>query len=143
MIRSQPCPVQHCVSNQPQPRITVAHRTTWHQKALPRLSEVPNILLHNKLIVGNADDMEDDSIFNSTQDANAPGLVQIGTKIQPGMSGAMSLLFAVREAMQFSHDKADPSFTILPIRDVNARPCPPIKSPKHEKGFPEYWAASL
>jgi len=57
------------------------------------------------------------------------------------MSGAMSLLYAVREAMQFTHDNVDPSFTILPIRDINAHPYPPITSPKHEKGFPEYWAA--
>ena len=30
---------------------------------------------------GNADDMEDDNILSSAQDSNAPGLVQIGTKI--------------------------------------------------------------
>ena len=85
--------------------------------------------------------MEDDNIFSSAQASNAPGLVHISTKIQPGMSGAMSLLYTVRDAMQFAHVNADPSLTILPIREVNTRPCPPITSPKPEKGFPEYWAA--
>ena len=37
----------------------------------------------NQLIMDAVNNMEDDDIFNSERDSNAPGLVLIGTKIQP------------------------------------------------------------
>ena len=80
-------------------------------------------------------------MFSSDHNSNALRLVQIGTKIQPGISGAMFFLCAVRETIEFAHGNTDPSFTILPIHDVNAQPCSPITSSKYEKGFPEYWTA--
>ena len=80
-----------------------------------------------------ANNMEDEDLFNSEHDLNAPGLVQIGTNIQPGMLDVMSLLYAIQEAMQFAHDNTDPSFMILPIQAS-------MSSSKHEKDLPEYLA---
>jgi len=91
------------------------HTSSSNKGAAPALKSSKYSTPSNKLIVDDADDMEDENIFSSAQDSNAPDLVQIGTKIQPGISRAISLLYAVQEAMQFAHDNADPSLTILPI----------------------------
>ena len=43
--------------------------------ATPALKSTKYSTPKNHLIVDNADDMEDDNIFSSVQDSNAPGLV--------------------------------------------------------------------
>jgi len=48
---------------------------------------------------GNADDMEDDNILSSAQDSNAPGLVQIGTKISRYVWGHVP---SVRDFIQWN-----------------------------------------
>ena len=61
--------------------------------------------------------MEDDNMFTDDEDDDAPGWIQIGVKIEPGIPGdiAMCLLYVIQQSMEFIHVHSNPSISIFPI----------------------------